>query len=200
MTVHNFDAHNFDGMRDAMVSNQLRTVAVNDVRVLEAMSTVPREQYVPESRRALAYADVSVPLEGGRAMPSPMAVGRLLTELQLRGGEKVLLVGAGTAYTAALLAALGAETVAVEQGDLTGGSHESAPYDVLIINGAVEAIPDGLAAQIRPGGKIACGLAENGVTRLAIGQRSGSGVSLRPFADVEIPILPEFARPKSFAF
>src|SRR4051812_11414157 len=99
--------HVFEPMRRAMVASQLRTTGVNDPRVVEAMGEVPREDFVPPERLALAYADAQVPLVPGRALNPPMALGRLLTEARLRGHERALVVGAATGYAPAGLAPLG---------------------------------------------------------------------------------------------
>src|SRR5688500_15955377 len=105
----------FEHMRRAMVASQLRTTGVNDPRVVAAMLEVPRELYVPEERRALAYADALVPIGSGRYLNPPMAVGRLLTEAHLRGHERALVIGAATGYSAAVLARLVTSVVAVEE-------------------------------------------------------------------------------------
>lgn len=209
-------------MRQAMVSSQLRTNAVDDVRVVAAMGTVPREAFVPETARAMAYIDRAVPLGGGRYLNTPLAIGRLLTEAELLGKDRVLLIGAATGYTAALLALMGATVTAVEsdpallatartnlegtagvtlvEAPLTAGCPDNAPYDVLLIDGAVETIPAALLDQLRPGGRIATGLAERGVTRLASGRRTANGHGVVPFVDAECVILPGFAPPPTFRF
>ena len=102
-------------MRQAMVASQLRTNAVSDQRVLVAMNTVPRETFVPAESRSLAYRDTALPVAGGRAINLPMVTGRLLTEAYLEKGDRALLIGAAGGYTAALLAQIVAEVVAVEQ-------------------------------------------------------------------------------------
>src|SRR5688572_20533022 len=107
---------NYQAMRRAMVESQLRTVGVNDPRVIAAMDAVPREDFVPAARRATAYADASIPLGSGRALNPPMTLGRLLTEAKLAGDERVLLIGAATGYAAAVVARLAASVVALEEG------------------------------------------------------------------------------------
>ncbi|MET0364420.1 MAG: protein-L-isoaspartate O-methyltransferase, partial [Sphingobium sp.] len=95
---------NFTSTRRAMVESQLRTNDVNDVTVIRAILTVPREEFVPEERRAAAYIDRAVSLGNGRALNPPLATARLLTEAGVEAGQSVLLVGAATGYAAALLA------------------------------------------------------------------------------------------------
>lgn len=208
-------------MRAAMVDGQLRTNDVSDPRVVAAMAAVPREAFVGGDRRALAYVDIAVQLSEGRALNPPMATGRLLSEARPLPGERVLLVGAATGYAAALLARLGCEVVALEEGllaaeckrRLTGtvgvtvvegalaaGWKKAAPYDLIFIDGAVEALSDALVAQVRDGGRIATGLVVRGVTRLAIGRKAGLGFGLASFADADAVILPGFAPAKSFSF
>ena len=212
---------NFDQMRAAMIASQLRTTGTNDPRVLAAMGEVPRERFVPESRIPLAYADALVPLKPGRDFNSPMALGRLLTEATPRPGERALVVGAATGYAAAVLERLVGPLVAVEEdaelavsaranlassrvrlveGPLTEGFADGAPYDLILIDGAVECVPDSLVAQLADHGRIAAGLLENGVTRLAIGRRAGEGFGMAAFADAAAAILPGFAKPRAFRF
>jgi protein-L-isoaspartate(D-aspartate) O-methyltransferase len=213
--------HNFEHMRRAMIASQLRTTGTNDPRVLAAMGEVPRERFVPSARASLAYADAIVPLKPGRDFNSPMALGRLLTEAAPRPGERALVVAAATGYAAALLARLAGPVVALEEdpelaaearanlagsgvklieGPLASGCPDEAPFDLILIDGAVECIPDALVAQLIDGGRLAAGLLENGVTRLAIGRRAGEGFGMTAFADAAAAILPGFAKPPAFRF
>ena len=213
--------HNFEHMRRAMVATQLRTTGTNDARVLAAMGEVPRERFVPAQRVSLAYADALVPLKPGRDFNSPMALGRLLTEAAPRPGERALVVAAATGYAAAVLARLVGPVVALEEdselaalaranladteavlveGPLAQGWAAEAPYDLILIDGAVETVPDALVAQLAEGGRLAAGLLENGVTRLAIGRRAGEGFGMAAFADAAAAILPGFAKPRAFKF
>ncbi|WCT73018.1 protein-L-isoaspartate O-methyltransferase [Sphingomonas naphthae] len=212
---------NFETMRRAMVSNQLRTTAVNDPRVVDAMGAVAREKHVPADKLAIAYVDIALPLGNGRALNPPMVTGRLLTEARVRKGERVLVVGSATGYAAAILAELGAQVTALEEdagltalaaaadlaasvatveGPLAEGWAAAGPYDLILIDGAVEAVPPALIAQLADGGRIATGLVDGGVTRLAIGRKEGAGFGLLPFADAEVVRLPGFAAPPGFRF
>ncbi|MBK8859826.1 MAG: protein-L-isoaspartate O-methyltransferase [Sphingomonadales bacterium] len=207
----------FSAMRAAMVSNQLRTNKVSDPRIVAAMKAVARERFVPAERAALAYIDVPIPLANGRALNSTLVTARLIAEAGIEPGEKVLLVGAATGYAAALLAELGAKVTALEvdvslsaigksagissvTGPLEAGWRKNAPYDVILIDGAVEGIPTAIAAQLADGGRLLTGLVDKGVTRLALGRKSGTGVGLVSFADLEAVRLPGFAPPASFSF
>lgn len=213
--------HDFEPMRRAMVASQLRTTGTNDPRVLAAMGEVPRERFVPERRASLAYADTLVPLKAGRDLNSPMALGRLLTEAAPREGEHVLVIGAATGYAAAVMERLVGTVVAVEEdselaaaarealtgssvrlieGPLADGYRAGAPYDLILIDGAVEYVPQTLVKQLADGGRVASGLLERGVTRLALGRKAGEGFGMAAFADAASAILPGFVQPRAFTF
>jgi protein-L-isoaspartate(D-aspartate) O-methyltransferase len=209
-------------MRHAMVASQLRTTGDDDERIVTAMANLPREPFVPAASRNLAYRDTAIPLGGGRYLNTPMATARLLTEAEILPDDRVLLIGAATGYAAAVLVRLGARVTAVEEvpalaatardtlagldvvevveGPLPEGHAAGAPYDVLFVDGAVEQLPDTLLAQLRPTGRIATGLIDNGVLRLATGRRTSKGAGLVPFADAECVPLPGFAPPPVFRF
>ena len=213
--------HNFDHMRRAMISNLLRTTGTNDPRVLAAFGEVARERFVPSGRIALAYADALVPLKPGRDMNNPMALGRLLTEAAPRQGERAMVVGAATGYAAAILSRLVGNVVAVEEdlelasfarqalsgypvtlveGPLAEGHAEAAPYDLILIDGAVEFIPDALIAQLVDGGRIAAAILDQGVSRLSVGRKAGEGFGAVAFTDAAAAVLPGFVRPRTFTF
>lgn len=212
---------NFEAMRRAMVESQLRTTGVNDPRVVAAMAAVPRERFVPADWRALAYMDRPVPLGHARELNLPEATGRLLTAAQVGRGDRVLLVGAATGYTAALLAELGASVTALEAqpdlmavarealagmaiqlaaGPLEAGWTAGAPYDLIFIDGAIDGVPEALLAQLVDGGRLAAAIYEKGATRLGLGRKSGAGFGMDLFADCEAVRLPGFAKPKTFVF
>jgi protein-L-isoaspartate(D-aspartate) O-methyltransferase len=213
--------HNFEQMRRAMVASQLRTTGINDPRVLAAMGEVPRERFVPGDRVPAAYADALVPLGNGRELNSPMSTGRILTEASPQDAERVLLIGAATGYTAAVLALLASSVVAVEEdprllevargalagspvklveGPLTQGHAEGAPYDVIIIDGAVEFVPDALVAQLVDGGRVGLAILSQGVSQIALGRRAGAGFGVAPVSDIATTILPGFVKPRTFTF
>lgn len=209
-------------MRHAMVASQLRTNAVSDVRVVAAMDTVAREAFLPAELASVAYRDTAVPLGHGRAQNVPIATGRLLTQAELRAEDRVLLIGAAGGYTAAVLAELVAEVVAVEsdpslasfaraalantpavtlvEGPLEAGHPGGAPYDVIVVDGAVEELPATLIEQVAVGGRIVAGIVDRGVTRLSAGRRTAGGFGLLDFADIDCVTLPGFARPRTFTF
>lgn len=212
---------NYEQMRRAMVASQLRTTGVNDPRVVAAMGAVPRERFVPEKMRAVAYADRNIPLDGGREINAPMALGRMLSEARLGGAERALVVGAGTGYGAAVLDRLVPEVIALEQdpelaafardalsgtgvklveGPLNAGWPEAAPYDFILIDGAVEQVPDGIIAQLAEGGELAAGILDRGVCRLSVGRYAGGGFGMTAFSDAAAAVLPGFEKPRGFSF
>ena len=206
---------NFSSMRAAMVESQLRTSDVDDQRVIAAMAHVAREEFVPAERRAMAYVDRPVPLAGGRALNPPLVTGRLLKEAQIAKGDRTLLIGAATGYSAALLATLGAQVTAVEEeggpdiavdgvtvvrGPLNAGSAVGAPYDVLFVDGAVEEVPAALVQQLADGARVVTGIVERGVTRLCSGRVVSGVLGLSRLADMEMVVLPGFAAPERFVF
>lgn len=222
MTQATIDTADFTRMREAMVASQLRTNAVSDPRVVAAMARVPREEFLPEAQRRLAYRDTAVPIAHGRAANVPIATGKLVTRAEVRATDRVLLIGAAGGYTAAVLAELAGGVVAVEsdpaliaiarpalaayanvelvEGELAAGWPGQAPYDLLVVDGAVEHLPQALIDQVAVGGRVVAGIADRGVTRLASGVRTAGGFGLTTFADIDCVALPGFARPKAFTF
>ncbi|MCA1653246.1 MAG: protein-L-isoaspartate O-methyltransferase [Sphingomicrobium sp.] len=186
--------------RRAMVDSQLRPQGVTDPLVLAAMAAVPREDYVPVEARSFAYTDRSIPVEGGAMMP-PAPLGRLLTAAKPQPGERALVVGAAPGYTAAVLRAIGVETVEQRAANMGAGAPKGSPFDLVVIEGAVADVPASLTNALAPGGRIVTALLTAGsVTRLAIGRKVGGIVGYTRFADSEIPELTAFARPPAFTF
>ena len=216
----------FDGARRIMVASQLRPSGVNDVRVIAAMTIVPREAFVPPDRVSVAYSDRPVQMTATREMNAPIITGRLLTELHLQPSDRVLLVGAAGGYAAALLSRLVHETVALEEdaelavmaraalaglgnvvfveSRLAEGHPAAAPYDAILIDGAIDRIPNALVAQLADGGRLAAGLIERDrrgtVTRLVTGRKVGDGFGTFAFEDGDAVRLPGFARAPAFQF
>lgn len=211
----------FEPMRRAMVASQLRTTGVNDPRVIAAMGEVARERFVPADRAAIAYADALVPLGHGRQLNPPMALGRMLTEAKLTGAERALVIGAGTGYAAAVLAKLVASVTALEEqpelaalaraalagtgvelveGPLAEGHSAGAPYDFVLIDGAVEYVPQAIIDQVADGGEIALALLERGVSRLSVGRVVGEAFGVTTYADAATAPLPGFEKPRTFSF
>jgi protein-L-isoaspartate(D-aspartate) O-methyltransferase len=209
-------------MRRAMVDSQLRTNAVNDPAVIAALLAVPREQFAPRERQATCYIDRAIPLGEARALNPPLTTARLLAALAISPGESVLLVGAATGYAAALLLEVGAHVTALESdgvllaqarialadaphlsfvdGALNAGWAAAAPYAAILIDGAVAQVSPALIGQLADGGRLATGLDDRGVTRLALGRKAGTGFGLTDFVDAEAVLLPGFAIPAQFHF
>ena len=207
----------FAAARRSMIENQLRPVGVTDRAVLEAMGRVPREQFVPEDNRPLAYADRSLPLGGGRFMPAPAVLGQLLTQMAPREGDRALVVGAGAGYSAAVLAAMGCQPTALEcsaelaararelgvrvaEGPLEAGHKSGGPYDLILFDGAVEHLPDAIVGQLADGGRLGAALLERGVARLVIGQKVSGAYGHLSIGDAGVAPLPGFAKPRVFQF
>ncbi len=210
--------------RCTMVDSQLRTNDVIDPKLVAALRNTPRERFLPLALHAAAYTDRALPMGGERALNPVLTSARLIADVRIEPGQHVLLIGAATGYAAAVLAATGARVTAVEsdpammaiarsaladtagvtlvEAELDEGAVESSPYDALIIDGAVETVPIALFDQMNAGARIACGLIDGAVTRLAraIAVGGAQPVRLLPFADLECVRLPGFAPPPRFSF
>jgi protein-L-isoaspartate(D-aspartate) O-methyltransferase len=190
----------FAQARKAMIDSQLRVSGVNEDWILAAMGREPREDHVPAAAREHAYIDRAIPLGQGRALPAPLVHGRMLLEAAPAAQDRVLLVGCGSGYLAALLGGrVGTLDVidAAQAASQTGGMGQ---HSLLLIDGAIEHLPAGLAAELAEGGRVVTGLVERGVTRLAIGRKVAGQVSLLAVADIGIPVLAEFAAPTGWSF
>ncbi|QJQ31785.1 protein-L-isoaspartate O-methyltransferase [Sphingomonas lacunae] len=211
-------------LRRAMVDSQLRTNEVNSPALIAAIVATPREAHAPETSRAGAYSDRALPLGGGRSLNPALTTARLIAELGNVTGRSVLLIGAATGYAAAILARLGARVTAVEEskalmdmartalagmagvtlveGQLSAGAPDLAPFDALIIDGAIEQLPAALLGQLAEGAPIVTGMNDGGVTRLGRAIYASASPSIRPlsFIDLECVRLPGFAPPERFSF
>ena len=208
-------------MRAAMIDSQLRTNDVVDAAVVGAMAVVPREAHVPAHLASVAYMDRAIALGHGRALNAPLVTGRMLVAAAIRPGQRVLLIGSATGYTAALLVRLGAEVHAVEEqaelmamaqaatadanihwvaGPLSAGAPGAAPFDRIIVEGAIEALPDSFAAQLSERGRLVAARRDGAVTRLVQGVKAGDAIALRSFADMDVAPLPGFAALAGFQF
>jgi protein-L-isoaspartate(D-aspartate) O-methyltransferase len=207
----------FAAAREAMIESQLRPEGVTDPAVLEAMGTLPREQFVPSHTRALAYVDRPVAISETRFLAPPSALGQLLTQMMPERGQRALVIGGGTGYSAAVLAAMGLDVIALEsdpalaasarhfginvvEGPLEAGWPNGAPYEQILFDGAVEVIPDTIVQQLADGGRLGAPLVDRGITRLAVGRKAGGAFGTLSFADAGVPALPGFSRPKAFTF
>jgi protein-L-isoaspartate(D-aspartate) O-methyltransferase len=153
----------------------------------------------------------------GRFLPAPTVLGQLLMQMMPEPGHRALVVGAGTGYSAAILGHIGVEVVALEespelikhgselglnfvQGPLAAGHKKGAPYNLILIDGAVEVIPDAIVQQLADGGRLGTALDDRGVTRLIVGRKAGDAFGYLSIGDAGVPALPGFSRPKAFTF
>lgn len=190
---------NFEDMRRFMVDSQLRTSGVTDAWVLAAMGRVPREDFVPAAHRSTAYMDRSITLHDGSVLNPAVSTALMLQSAEVGPDDNVLLVGPSGGYVAALLRARGAKLACVDAANLLDAS-ASAPYSLIIIDGAAEELPEALLAMAADGARVVTGVAEGAVTRLAKGYVRGQKIALKPFIDSEIAPLAAFARKPEFVF
>jgi len=183
--------------RRAMIDSQLRPSGVNEPRVLAAFMRVAREDFVPEAVRAAAYMDRAVTLQDGRALAAPLVHGQMLQEAVPAAADKTLVVG-HNGYLGALVAPMVGSLDCVAPEQAAGGNGND--YSLILIDGAIEQLPAGIAAQLAENGRLVTGVVENGVTRLAVGRKVNGTVALMPVSDMGIPVLPEFAAPKRWSF
>ena len=212
--------------RRNMIDGQLRPNRVTDDRLLAAIGDLPRERFIPEAMRAVAYADDDVPLGSGRYLMEPMVLARLIQALQAHPDDRALVVGSGRGYGAALVSRLAKSVVALESdtglaaaaaqtakelgldrvrqvvGPVDSGVAHSSPYDVILIEGAVQLVPKRSLSQLAEGGRLATVLAGPpgalGVAQLFMKQ--GGITSGRALFEAGTPALPGFAPPPRFTF
>ncbi len=190
----------FAAARRAMLDSQLRTSGVNDALVLDRMGAVPREDFVPENARATAYIDRAIPLDNGRRLAAPLFYGLLLAEAKPASADRVLVVDSGAGYLAELLRPLVGTLEVISPEDAVAATQGKGDFTMLAIDGAVERLPAALVQHLSPDGRVVTGLVSGGVTRLAVGRRSGEDVAFLPLIEIGIPRLGEFDKPKTWAF
>lgn len=215
----------FVQLRRNMIESQLRPCDVNDVPLLKAMEAVPRELFVPKGREAFAYIDQNIPVSEGsdrRFMLQPMIIGRMIQALELLPGDKVLEIACGLGYASAVMAELGATVVAVESdgalaaaarerlagwpgakvldAPLNQGAPGDAPFDAILINGAIETMPDGLLDQLKDSGRLVAIESGAGSSRVILHTRAGASFGKREILDVSAPVLSAFHRDSTFIF
>ncbi|WP_395675834.1 protein-L-isoaspartate O-methyltransferase [Inquilinus sp.] len=208
-----------------MVEGQIKPNKVIDQALIDAMMAVPRERFVPADRRGVAYVDEDVAVGGGRVLMEPRVLGRLLNDARIMPASRVLIVGAGTGYSAMLisrlaakvvaleedkallaaaratLAELGAQRVTLAEGRLAEGWAAEGPYDVILVDGAVADVPAALVAQLAPGGRLLT-VVDDGdrVGRAMLVSAVDGVVSQRPLFDAATATLPGFERKPAFQF
>ncbi len=203
--------------RASMVDTQLRPEGVNFAPVVEAMAKVRREDFVSDEARPLAYLDRAIPMGDDRYLSAAVVTGKLLTALMPIDGERALVVGCGTGYSAAVLSNMGLRVVGLEssptlaararelgidtvEGTLEEGWKAKAPYHLILIDGAVEFIPEAIISQLTDHGRLGTALIDRGICRLTIGRRSRDGFGLQTLADSGAAALPGFKEPRTFTF
>ena len=190
---------NMTTARKAMIDSQLRTSGVNEPFVLTRMNSVAREDFVPEAVKTSAYIDRAVPLGDGGFLPSPLFHGKVLAEAAPTQDDSVLIVENGSGYLAELLRPLVGtlDTIDAAQAATKSGRKT---YSLILIDGAIEHLPDGFAKRIAEDGRIVTGIVTKGVTRLAMGRKIAGHTALQPLAELGIPILADFNATKEWSF
>lgn len=220
----------FEAARRAMVDGQVRTSDVTNVGVLTAMLEIPRELFVPQSRAALAYLDRDVMIadatatQPARYLMKPMVVARLIQAADPGPLDRVLVIGAGTGYAAAVMSRLAREVVALEEneslfqrarsvrdslgirnldlilGALADGAPGSAAYDVILIDGGVETVPDGLCDQLSLQGRLVAVVSSGPLGKAKLFEPVNGKCSGRELFDANAPVLPGFRLAPTFVF
>ncbi|WP_341990141.1 protein-L-isoaspartate O-methyltransferase [Azorhizobium sp. AG788] len=220
----------FVELRRGMVDSQVRANDVTDLRIVAAMLDIPRERFVPEHLRSLAYIDDDLVIRAAangapaRYLIEPMVLAKLLQLADIPPDALVLDIGVGTGYSAAVLARLCQQVVALEddgdlvaaanaaladlaitnvavlKGALTAGWAGEAPYDVILLNGSVDVVPQALFAQLKDGGRLVSVVGRGGAARAAVFTKVGSAVSERVVFNAAIPPLPGFEAAPQFTF
>jgi protein-L-isoaspartate(D-aspartate) O-methyltransferase len=219
----------FTAARLNMVESQVRPNGITDRRIIAAIETVRREDFVPESRRALAYMDEDVMLDpadkaaGPRALIEVMAFARMLQHAAIKPTDKVLIVGAGTGYGAAVVAQIAASVVALEsdaglmhkarsnlaglanvklvEGSLAAGAAADQPFDVILLEGRAEEVPASLIGQLTDDGRLVAVVGERETSQAFVYSRSGGAVAVREVFDASVTALPGLKKKKpAFVF
>jgi protein-L-isoaspartate(D-aspartate) O-methyltransferase len=211
--------------RKNMVESQVRPSDVTDRRITAAMMAIPRERFVAKELASFAYSDETLTLGGGRAMLAPRVLAKIMQLADVEATDKVLVIGGCCGYAAAVLASLAATVVALlpdqesaekttealaglgisnanaVAGPLTAGWSAKAPYDVILIEGGVETIPEALHAQLAPGGRLVAIAIDGGIGRAMLLHKKDALVTRRDAFQVSAPLLPGFeAERTAFVF
>jgi protein-L-isoaspartate(D-aspartate) O-methyltransferase len=208
--------------RTAMVDTQVRPSDVTKFPIIEAMLTVPREAFVPHDMREAAYMGKNLELGDGRVVLEPRTLAKMLDALDIQNNELVLDVGSAYGYSAAVIARMAEAVIAVEddagrvseaqaslselhydnvvlhEGSLTDGAADHGPYDVMILQGGVEELPETLISQLKSGGRIACLFMKGNLGDVRIGQKTDAGITWRSIFNAGAPVLAGFERAEAF--
>jgi protein-L-isoaspartate(D-aspartate) O-methyltransferase len=216
---------NIEQARFNMIEQQIRPWDVLDPDVLELLAVVKREDFVPSEHRALAFVDTEVPLPNGQSMLAPKVEARLLQELEVQRHERVLEVGAGSGYMAALLAHRAQHVTTLEidaelarfaaenlrrawvanatvlHADASRGVPEDGPFDVIVLSGSVAEVPRTMLAHLKPGGRLTAIVGQLPIMRAVLVTRSGeAGFTTLELFDTVAPRLKGFGEPTRFVF
>jgi protein-L-isoaspartate(D-aspartate) O-methyltransferase len=210
--------------RDIMVESQVRTADVTDTRILHAMRTLPRERFVPAQRRALAYADIEVEVAPGRTLMRPRDLAKLVQALAPQPHERALEIAGATGYGAAMLSSCCRQVIALDPDPaLSFAAHaalescglanaktvstaavdgwkDEAPYDLMLLNGSAEIVPEAWLAQLAPGGRLGVIVRQGPAGAARIYTRTGDAVAFRTAFDAAPPVAPGLNRPPGFTF
>lgn len=190
----------FSAARQKMVDGQVRPSDVTDLRIIDAMLSVAREEYVPANLRPMAYLDLDLDIgtagEAKRFLIKPVVLAKMLQAAELKATDKVLVVGCPSGYSAAVIGQIaGKVTNAGPEGDAANG-----PYDVIVMAGATEIAPTGLYGQLAAGGKLLGVFAQNKPQRATMVTHSHDDFGSRPLFDAVAPVLPGLERKAEFVF
>ncbi len=212
----------FATQREMMVDSQIRPSDVTKYPVIEAMLEIPREIFVPDEKRPVAYQDENIEIAPGRVLLAPRSFAKLLNELDVEPGDMVLDLGSGLGYSAAVLAWLSEAVVGVEEieglaeegqnllssigidnaavlaGPLAEGAPKHGPYDVIMIEGGVECIPDAITAQLREGGRIGAIFMQDDLGQARVGVKVEGEITWRHAFNAGAPVLEGFEKKPEF--
>ena len=186
--------------RRAMIDSQLRTSGINEAFVLERMGTVPREDFVPDGVKSIAYMDRILPLGDGRFLASPVAHGRMLAEAAPKSTDRALVIESGTGYLAELLRPLVASVDTLDASELARGKPKLKDFDLVLVDGALGDVPKSLVKTLAENGRVVSGIIDGDIPRLAVGRRTGDRIAFDMVDDTALPALPMFAQAKEWSF
>jgi protein-L-isoaspartate(D-aspartate) O-methyltransferase len=190
----------FSTARQKMVDGQVRPSDVTDIRIIDAMLAVPREAFVPDNKRALAYLDLDLDVTEagsvGRFLIKPAVLAKMLQAAEIKSTDHVLVVGCASGYAAAVIAQFAGKVT----GAAAAGDPANAPFDVIVLNGATEIVPETLYGQLRDGGRLVGVFAMSQPARATIVTRSHGDFGNRALFDAAAPVLPGMERLPAFVF
>lgn len=197
-----------------MIDSQIRPNGITDGRIIQAMAALPRELFVPQARRSVAYMDEDIDIGGGRALMEPMALAKLVQLAEIDAEEKVLHIGCGTGYATALLARLAYSVIAIDEDQAfvdqaaanlaalqienakvhkaahAAGWKAAEPYDAIVIDGRVPMVPEALLQQLQDGGRLVAVVGDQAVATATVFTRHDGAISSMPAFEASVARLP----------